>query len=347
MNVKEENINIDFSKLGFGYIKMDKNIKYYFKNGKWDKEELSGDENINLHIASTCLHYGQNCFEGLKVYQTKSGEITAFRPYENYERLAKSAKKLFMEPVPEEIFFDALNKVVKANKRFIPTYGSNATLYVRPILLGVSPHIGLSPSEDYLFMIMVTPVGPYFKGGFNPVKMLVVEDLDRAAPFGVGDIKASGNYSAGLRGTFRAKELGFTDVIYLDVIHRKFIDESGPANFIAILKDGTYVTPQSSSILKSITNMSLQTLAKDEFGWKVEQRPISIDEIDNFVEAGCCGTAAVITPVGTIRYKNKDYTFYNEGKTAGPKITKLYNQLTAIHWGEIEDKYNWLYKIKI
>lgn len=342
-----ERADIDFANLNFGYIKLDSNVRYYYKNGKWDSGELTSDDNINFHIASTCLHYGQNCFEGLKVYETKSGQITAFRPIENYKRLAKSAKKLFMEPVPEEIFFDAINRVVKANKKFIPPYGSNATLYIRPILLGISPHIGLSPSEEYMFMVLATPVGPYFKGGFKPVKMLVVDDLDRAAPFGVGDIKASGNYSAGLRGTFRAKEQGFADVIYLDVVHRKYIDESGPANFIAILKDGTYVTPKSSSILQSITNMSLQTIASDEFGWKVEKRPLSIDEIDNFIEAGCCGTAAVITPVGTIRYHGKDYTFYDQGKTAGPKITKLYNHLRSIHWGEINDKYNWLYKIDV
>ena len=341
-----EKANIDFANLGFGYMKVDGNVRYYFKDGKWDNGNTSSDENINLNIAATCLHYGQNCFEGMKVYETKLGEICAFRPYENYERLKKSAEKIYMEPVPENIFFDALTKIVKINSRFIPPYGSDATLYVRPILLGISPHIGLSPSEDYLFMMMATPVGPYFKGGFKPVKMLVVEDLDRAAPFGVGDIKASGNYAAGLRGTIRAKKEGFTDVIYLDCIHRKYIDESGPANFIAILKDGTYVTPRSPSILKSITNMSLQTIAKDVFGWNVEQRPLLIDEIINFAEAGCCGTAAVITPVGTIRYKNKDYNFYDNGNTAGPKTTQLYEHLKGIHWGEIKDENNWLYKIK-
>jgi branched-chain amino acid aminotransferase len=337
---------LDFANLDFSYRKMDANIRYFFKDGKWDKGELCPDESINLHIAATCLHYGQSCFEGLKVFETKKGDIAAFRPDENCNRLALSAKKLFMESVPEEIFFDALNRVVNANKKFIPPYGTGATLYVRPILLGITPHIGVKPSEDYLFMMMVTPVGPYFKGGFTPVSMLVVEDIDRAAPFGVGDIKAGGNYSAGLRGSLRAKEQGFTDVIYLDCVYRKYIDESGPANFFAILKDGTYVTPQSTSILKSITNMSLRTLA-EEFGWKVEQRPVSIDEIDSFAEAGCCGTAAVITPVGKIRYRGQDYTFYNGGKSSGPKTKELYDRLRQIQLGEIEDKHKWLYKIKI
>ncbi len=345
--MKRELADLDFKNLDFSYRKMDAHIRYYFKNGKWDSGTLHSEETVDLHIAATALHYGQSCFEGLKVYETKNGDIVAFRPDQNAKRLINSAKKLYMEPVPEEIFFDALNRVVKANKRFIPPYGSNATLYVRPILIGISAHIGLRPSSDYLFMMMVTPVGPYFKGGFEPVKMLVVEDLDRAAPFGVGDIKAAGNYAAGLRGYFRAKENGFTDVIYLDAKHRKYIDESGPANFIAILKDGTYVTPKSTSILPSITNASLRTIAEKEFGWKVEQRPLSIDEIENFAEAGCCGTAAVITPVGVIKYRDKEYKLYNDGKTAGPKITQLYHHLTKIQWGEVEDKFGWLYKINI
>jgi branched-chain amino acid aminotransferase len=342
-----ERANIDFANLDFRYHKMDANVRFYFKDGKWSKPEITDKDTIDIHIAATCLHYGQNCFEGLKVFETKTGKIAAFRPDENCKRLAKSAKKIYMESVPEDIFFEALNIVVKSNKRFIPPYGTNASLYIRPILLGISPHIGLKASEDYVFMMMATPVGPYFKGGFKPVKMLVVEDLDRAAPFGLGDIKAAGNYAAGLRGYFRAKENDFTDVIYLDAAKRKYIDESGPANFIAILKDGTYVTPDSTSILNSITNMSLMTIARNDFGWKVEKRPLAIDEIENFSEAGCCGTAAVITPVGTIRYRNKDYKFYDNGNSAGPKITQLYNHLKGIQLGEIEDKYKWLYEIDI
>lgn len=342
-----ERADLDFANLDFKYRKLDGNVRYSFTDGKWDEGKVYADEHVNLHIAATCLHYGQNCFEGMKVFETKDGSVVCFRPEENYKRLKRSAEKLFMEPVPENIFFDALNRVVKANKRFIPPYGSNASLYIRPLLIGTSAHIGLKTSEDYLFMMMVTPVGPYFKGGFNPVKMLVVEDLDRASPFGVGDVKAAGNYAAGLRGANRAKSMGFTDVIYLDCIQRKYIDESGPANFLAILKDGTFVTPSSSSILPSITNMTLRTIAEKDFGWKVEQRPVAIDEVTNFEEAGCCGTAAIITPVGTIRYKDKDYTFYNDGKEAGPKIRALYEHLYKLQYGEIEDKYNWLYKINL
>ncbi len=338
---------IDFKDLGFTYLKTDYNIRYTFSSGKWDSGLLTDDENLNIHIAASALHYGQSVFEGMKVFQTQKGEIVAFRPYENYLRMKRSAEKLYMAPVTENVFFDALNKVVKANKRFIPPYGYGASLYIRPLLIGLSARIGVRPADDYLFMILVTPVGPYFKSGFNPVKLLVVEDLDRAAPFGIGDIKAAGNYAAGLRGSIRAKENGYTDVIYLDAVHRKFIDESGPANFIAILHDGTYLTPSSSSILESITNMSLRTIAEEDFGWKVVKRPVSIDEVDSFAEAGCCGTAAVITPVGSITYKEKEYRFHDEGKTAGPQISKLYKQLVNIQLNEIEDKRDWLYKIKI
>lgn len=342
-----ERADLDFANLDFGYHPMDANIKYFYKNGKWDKGELSSDESINLHMAATCLHYGQNCFEGLKVYETKSGNICAFRPHENHKRLERSAKKIYMEPVPEEVFFDALNRVVNANKRFIPPYGLNATLYIRPILLGTSPHIGLKPSEEFVFIIMVTPVGPYYKGDLAPVKIMAVEDLDRAATYGVGDIKYAGNYAAGLRGTFRAREKGYTEVIYLDAKHKKYFDELGTANFLAIMKDGTYVTPDSTSILTSITNKSLMTIAEKDFGWKVEKRPFSVDEMDNIEEAACCGTAAVLTPIGTINYQNKDHNFYDNGKSAGPKTTKLYKHLTGIQCGELEDKHGWLYKIKI
>jgi len=339
--------NLDFKNLGFGYIKTDANIRYYYQDEKWDNGTLTADETLPIHIAATSLHYGQEVFEGLKVYTTKNGDIVAFRPIENYKRLVKSAEKLYMTPPTEEIYFEALNRVVVANKRFIPPYGSGATLYIRPLLIGISPQIGVHPSKDYLFMILVTPVGPYFKGGFEPIDLIVVENMDRAAYYGVGDTKAGGNYAAGLRGQFYAEEHNFSNVLYLDAVHRKYIDESGPANFLAILKDGSYVTPDSPSVLNSITNMSLREVASQDLGMKVEKRPLSIDEIDNFAEAAMCGTAAVITPVGRIRYRDKDYKFYNNGKEAGPKTKELFDRLTKIQWGEVEDTRGWLYKIKM
>ncbi|MCG8568852.1 MAG: branched-chain amino acid aminotransferase, partial [Spirochaetes bacterium] len=318
-----ERADLDFPNLDFSYRKCDYNIRYHFKNGQWDKGELVQDDHINIHIAATCLHYGQSCFEGLKVFETKNGDFVAFRPDENSKRLNRSAQKIFMKTVPEEIFLEALNRVVLANKKYIPPYGSGASLYVRPLLFGASPKVGVKPSDDYTFLILVDPVGPYFKAGFKPVKMLVVNDLDRAAPQGVGDVKVAGNYAAGLRGSHRAKSNGYAEVVYLDALEKKYIDESGPANFIAILKDGTFVTPQSPSILPSITNMSLQQIAEEEFGWKVEKRPLAIEEINHFAEAGCCGTAAIITPIGTINYQGKDYDL-GDGKEPGPKLTQLY-----------------------
>ncbi len=339
--------DIDFANIGFQYFKTNANIRYYFKDGKWDKGTLSADDTFPMPIAATCIHYGQAAFEGLKVFETKDGRIVAFRPEENAKRLQSSAKKMFMEPVPTEIFMDALNRVVNANKEFIPPYGSHASLYVRPLLIGMTQQVGVKPAKDYMFLMLVTPVGPYFKNGFQTQKMLVVEDLDRAAEFGLGDVKAAGNYAAGLRGHERAAEQGFTDVLYLDCKNRKYLDESGPANFVGILKDGTYVTPASHSILPSITNMSLRTIAKEDFGWKVEQRPISVDELGNFAEAGCCGTAAVVSPVGEIKYRDTTFKLYDDGKSAGPCIKKLYDELTGIQYGEKADKHNWLYEIKI
>ncbi|HDH96897.1 MAG TPA: branched-chain amino acid aminotransferase [Proteobacteria bacterium] len=342
----KDRADLNWSELPFGYIKTDALIRYYFKNGKWSDGELVSTESVELHIAATCLHYGQSVFEGLKVHETKDGRVIAFRVDEHAKRLYRSAEKLLMQPVPVELFIEAVSECARANKRFIPPYGTGASLYVRPILLGISPQIGVKPSDEYMFMVFVMPVGPYFKTGFKPINLLVVEDIDRAAPFGVGDVKAAGNYAAGLRASKRAKEMGFTEVLYLDAREKKYIDESGPANFFGITKDNGYVTPESSSILPSITNMSLRTIAKDFFDMKVEQRPVHIEEIFDFVEAGCCGTAAVITPVARIRYRDREVNYCPDGEP-GPVCTKLYNTLRGIQLGEIEDRYGWLFEIKL
>jgi len=337
--------NLDWANLGFGYMKTNGNIRYYFKDGKWSEGQISEDENVSIHIAATALHYGQECFEGLKVKEAKDGRVLCFRVDENAKRMIKSAKKIYMEPPPQELFIESIFKVVDHNWEFIPPYGYGASLYVRPILLGLSPRIGVTPSTEYLYMVMVTPVGPYFKTGFKPIKLLVVEDVDRAAPLGVGDAKVGGNYAAGLRGTFIAKNKGYTECLYLDAKEKKYIDESGPANFFAITKDGTYVTPRSTSILPSITNMSLRQIAAD-LGWKVEERPIHIDELETFEEVGCCGTAAVITAVESIDYRGKRFVFIKDGKP-GPKCTQLYEILSGIQTGDREDPYGWIKEIPI
>ena len=341
-----ERANLDWGNLAFEYKKTDGHIRFHFKNGKWDNGQIVEDDTINLNIASTCLHYGQECFEGIKVFEQQNGKISIFRADENAKRMYRTAEKILMEPFPEDKFIDAIFRVVKFNKRFIPPDGHGATLYIRPLLIGTSGIIGVKPSTEYVFLIFVTPVGPYFKTGLKPIPLLVEESMDRAAPDGVGDVKVGGNYAAGLRGSKKAKELGYAEALYLDAKHKKYIDESGPANFFGITKDNKYVTPSSNSILPSITNMSLMHLAENDLGLKVEKRPVDIKEIHTFTEAGCCGTAAVITPVKSITYRDKTVT-YSSNDEVGPVSQKLYDTLTSIQLGKLEDKYGWNLEIDI
>lgn len=334
-----EKANLDWPNLEFGYRKTDFNIRFTWKDGAWDQGKLTSEETIPLHMAATCLHYGQECFEGLKAYTLKTGEVALFRVEENAKRMEASAKKIHMAPVPRDMFIDAVMRVVDANRRFVPPHGSGASLYVRPLLIGSGPRIGVKPADEYMFIVFVTPVGPYFKSGFKPVHVIVEEFIDRAAPLGVGDAKVGGNYAAGMRASIAAREKGYTEVLYLDAKHKKFIDESGPANFFAI-RDGHYITPQSASILPSITNMSLVTLA-EEMGFKPERRQVPVEEIFDFQEAGCCGTAAVITPIGSIQYRDRKVV-YGDGEKPGEVCTKLYKQLTGIQVGNLPDTHNWL-----
>ena len=330
--------DLDFANLPFAFHQTDANVRYWFRDGEWDTGELTQDQTITLHMASTCLHYGQEIFEGLKVFERPDGRLQTFRLEENAKRFQRSARKILMEPVPVELFREAVHKVVQANRRFVPPYGSGASLYVRPFLLGASAEVGVKPSDEYLFIVFVTPVGPYYKAGFEPVHLLVEEEIDRAAPGGVGDIKCGGNYSAGMRATIGAKEKGYSEVLYLDCREKKYLDESGSSNFFAII-DGRYVTPTSPSILPSITNMSVRRLAEDA-GIEVESRPVAVDELGALAEAGCLGTAAVITPVGSVTYRDQKFVYIKDGN-AGPVTTDLYNRLTAIQWGEGDDPYGW------
>ncbi|MCX5733147.1 MAG: branched-chain amino acid aminotransferase [candidate division NC10 bacterium] len=329
---------LDFANLPFAYQKTDQNIRFWFRDGKWSAGELTADEHIPMHIAATCLHYGQEVFEGLKVYERPDGRIQTFRSIENAHRMQRSARKLWMEPVPDALFREAVHKVVRANRRFVPPYGSGASLYVRPLLIGTSAEVGVKPSQEYLFLVFVTPVGPYYKGGLTPVRLLVEEDIDRAAPGGVGDAKCGGNYAAGMRATLPVKEKGYAEVLYLDCREKKYLDESGSSNFYAIIGK-SFATPASPSILPSITNMSVRQIAKD-MGLAVEQRPVSVDELPTFNEAGCLGTAAVITPVEAITYRGKDFVYAKNGK-AGPITAEMYKRLTAIQLGEAPDPYGW------
>ena len=331
-------MDINWSDLSFGYFKTDYNVRCYYRNGKWGELEVSSSEHINVHMAATGLHYGQEAFEGLKAYRGKDGKVRLFRWQENAKRMRKSAQGIMMAEVPDELFEEALRKVIKLNERFIPPYGTGSTLYFRPLLFGSGAQVGVKPADEYMFMIFVTPVGPYFKEGFKPVAIEVVRDYDRAAPLGTGHIKVGGNYAASLRAGQRAHDNGFSSVLFLDAIEKKYIDEAGPANFYGI-KNNTYVTPQSKSILPSITNMSLEVIAED-LGLKVERRSIEFDELASFEEAGACGTAAIISPIGKI-YDHDSGKAIEYGTEAGPFSTKLYETLRGIQEGTIEDTHGW------
>ncbi len=331
----------DWKNLPFGYVKTDYNVRCYYRDGKWGDIEVTSSEHINVHIASTGLHYGQEAFEGLKAYMGKDGKIRLFRWEENAKRLISSAEGIKMATVPVELFREALFKVLDLNRKYVPPYGSGATLYIRPLLYGSGAEVGVKPSSEYTFLIFVTPVGPYFKGGVKPVNMLICRDVDRAAPLGTGTFKVGGNYAASMRAIIKAKEQGYSSNIFLDAREKKYIDECGPANFFGI-KNNTYITPKSESILKSITNMSLLEIA-ESIGMKAERRQVPIEELSTFEEAGACGTAAVISPIAKIfdPDTNMIYEYCRDGEP-GPMTMKLYNKLVAIQNGDEPDTFGWI-----
>jgi branched-chain amino acid aminotransferase len=332
---------LDWKNLPFGYIKTDYNVRCKYKDGKWGKLEVSSSEYIDIHIAATGLHYGQEAFEGLKAYMGKDGKVRVFRWDENAKRFISSANGIKMAPVPVEMFREAIWKVISLNKKFVPPYGSGASLYVRPLLYGSSAEVGVKPAAEYTFIVFVTPVGPYFRGGVKPVNMLICRDVDRAAPFGTGTFKVGGNYAASLRALVAAKEGGYASTIFLDAREKKYIDECGPANFFGI-KGNYYITPKSESILNSITNMSLIELA-GKLGMKPERRKIPVEELATFEETGACGTAAVISPIGKIvdPDKNMIYEYCRDGKP-GKATMKLYNKLVGIQLGDEPDEFGWM-----
>lgn len=331
--------NQDWKKIGFGYRKTNYNVRCTFKDGKWGELELSDSEYLNLHMAATSLHYGQEAFEGLKAFMGKDGKVRIFRMDENAKRMQSSSDGILMERVPTDLFQEAVKLAVRKNMEFVPPYGSGASLYIRPLLIGAGAEIGVKPADEYLFIVFVMPVGPYFPEGFKPTDLVIMRHFDRAAPQGTGKYKVGGNYAASLTAGKKAKAEGYSAVLYLDAREKKYIDECGPANFFGI-KNDTYITPESDSILPSITNMSLIQIAHD-LGLKVERRKVAVEELESFEEVGACGTAAVISPIKRIYDADmeKEYLY---GTEPGKWSVKLYDKLRAIQNGDDPDQHGWV-----
>lgn len=339
-------VDIDWSNLGFNYMKLPFRYLSHYKDGKWDDGILTEDSTLHISESSPALHYGQEAFEGLKAYRKKDGNIQLFRPDKNAERLQKTANRLMMPEVSTEKFVNACKEVVKANHEFVPPYESGATLYLRPLLIGVGDIIGVQPAEEYIFTIFAMPVGPYFKGGLAPTNFIVSYDYDRAAPHGTGAAKVGGNYAASLLPGSYAHSHKFSDVIYLDPATHTKIEEVGSANFFGITKDNEFITPLSPSILPSITKYSLLELAQSRLGLKAIEGDVYINDLDHFVEAGACGTAAVISPIGGIQNKDDFHVFYSETEV-GPITRKLYDELVGIQFGDKPAPEGWIFPVTL
>lgn len=336
--------NIDWSNLGFGYMKTDWRYVANYKDGKWDEGTLSDENMITMSECAGVLQYAQTCFEGLKAYTTEDGRVVCFRPDLNAERMIDSCERMRMPVFSKERFLEAIVKTVDANREWVPPYGSGASLYLRPYMFGIDSVIGVKPANEYQFRVFATPVGPYFKGGVKPLTVRI-SDFDRAAPHGTGHIKAGLNYAMSLYAIVDAHEKGFDENIYLDSGTRTYIEETGGANILFVTKDGKVVTPKSSTILPSITRRSLMHVAKEYLGLEVEERPVALTELSDFAECGLCGTAAVISPVGKIVDHGKEICLPSGMSDMGPVTKKLYDTLRGIQMGTIEAPKGWIVEI--
>ena len=336
-----EKANIDWVNLGFGYYKTDKRFVSNFKNGAWDEGALVDDENIVMNESAGVLQYAQTCFEGMKAYTTVDGKVVVFRPDMNAKRMSDTAKRLEMPVFPEDKFVEAVEKVVNANLKYVPPYGTGASLYIRPFMFGIGPVMGVKPAPEFQFRIFTSPVGPYFKGGAKPIT-LKVSDFDRAAPNGTGHVKAGLNYAMSLHAIVQAHKEGYDENLYPDSLTRTKVEETGGANFFFVTKDNKVVTPKSDTILPSITRRSLMYVAKEYLGLEVEEREVYLSELSEFSECGLCGTAAVISPVGKIVDHGKEVCFPSGMEEMGPISKKLYDTLTGIQSGKIEAPEGWI-----
>ena len=336
-------VDLDWNHLGFSYIKTDYRYISYYKDGQWDNGALVEENVLHISEASTALHYGQQAFEGLKAYRCKDGSINLFRPDQNAARFARSCTRLLMPEFPQERFVEAIKEVVRANEHWIPPYGTGGSLYIRPLMIGIGDTIGVTPAPEYIFTIFVMPVGAYFKGGLTPTSF-VVSEYDRAAPVGTGAAKVGGNYAASLLPGKEAKKRQFSDCIYLDPLTHTKIEEVGAANFFGITKDNQFITPYSPSILPSITKYSLLWLAEHRLGMVVKEADVYVDRLDEFTEAGACGTAAVISPIAGIQNGDNFHVFYSETEV-GPVTRRLYDELVGIQYGDVEAPEGWIQKV--
>ena len=339
-----EKKNLDWANIGFSYVTTDYRYVSNYKDGKWDEGTLTEDPNVVINECAGILQYCQECFEGLKAYTTEDGSIVTFRPDLNAERMMDSCARLEMPQFPKDRWIDALDKVVKANEAWVPPYGSGATLYIRPYMFASGPVIGVKPSNEYQFRILVTPVGPYFKGGAKPITIKVC-DFDRAAPRGTGHVKAGLNYAMSLHAIMTAHREGYDENMYLDAATRTKVEETGGANFLFVTKDHKVVTPKSDTILPSITRRSLMYVAEHYLGLEVEEREVPLAELEEFAECGLCGTAAVISPVGKVVDHGREICFPSGMEEMGPVTKKLYETLTGIQMGQIEAPEGWICKI--
>ena len=334
---------IDWGSLGFKYMDTACHIRYVWRGGAWDAGELVEEPYLNIHVAASCLHYGQAAFEGLKAFRCRDGKVRVFRPGENARRMAATARRTCMADLPEALFMEAVGRVIRANEAYVPPYGTGGSLYVRPLLIGTGAQIGVGPADEYTFIVLVVPVGPYYKGGLQPVRALVYDEYDRAAPLGVGHVKLAGNYAASLYAHEKAKKDGFPVELYLDAKEHRFVEEFATSNFIGITGDGRYVTPDSPSILPSVTNRTLMQIARD-MGMPVEVRPVPFEEVASFAEVGACGTAVVVTPVCEIRRGDAVIRIGSE-TGCGPVLQKLYEAVQGIQYGELPDTHGWCVEV--
>lgn len=347
-NIKQP---LDWANIRFGYTKCPFRFQAHYKDGKWQAGKLiEGEEYLTLHESSTALHYGQQCFEGLKANTAKDNRILLFRPELNWERMKNTAERLVMQPPSKDMFIDAIYKTVVANKEYVPPFGYGASLYIRPLLIGVGDNLGINTAKEFIFRVFVSPVGSYYAGGEIKPITLALSTVDRAAPRGIGQFKAGSNYIAALKELYRIRQNKVNDMLFLDPLEKKFIDEAGAANVIIYFKDNTLATPKADTILPSITRRSAMVVAEEILKIKTECRPIDFfSEVNNIEEMANCGTAALVAPVGKIidEKNNKTYRFYDQGNSVGPVMKKIHETLIGIQLGIIEDKFNWNFEVKI